>query len=222
MKNTHSHWVESAKADPSMKAHRERTALLKRRFAAVSAFNLAMVFLIALGLKIVIEQSKAYPPILVKTKDSGLFYAQAYNNPANFEDPDYTGTELIKAIELAYLRAGGANIPGAEHYLSKGVHAELNQYYETDDITFGQRIALNPNPRFLAEMSSQNELALLWEAQLFSRGLAGMQSSKVYLGTLFRKGTPSTHNPTGWVLYEISGDISREQFYSSAGNSQNQ
>lgn len=211
IENSHSHWIDPAKTDPNFRKHRERTAIIKRRFIAISIFNILCLFLVFTGVKLLINQSQSYPPILVKTKDSGLFYAQATHKVALFEDPNYTGDELIKAIEIAYLRAGNQQIPGSEYYLSTGVHTELRDLYETNDITFGQRIVLNPDAKFLAEISSSNELALFWEAQLFSRGLAGMQSSTIYLGTLFRKGTPSTYNPTGWVLYEIS-EISKNQY----------
>jgi len=212
IKNSHSSYRNPANLDKRFKDHRETSHFLRRRFVLLSLLNLSLIIASCAGILILVKKASTYPDILIKTKKSGVLYATTDGEKAVFDDESALVDYFEDILELGF-KVNGSNLN--EHlkaYISSGAHAELSRAFQNNDATFGQQIKLTEPMQFLPEYSSSSYIASKWKAEIFSRGIAGMQVSEIYLATAYKKGMPSKHNALGWKLHMVN-ELTAEQYY---------
>lgn len=212
IKNSHSSYRNPANLDKRFKDHRETSHYLRRRFLLLSLLNITLIIASCFGISILVKKASTYPDILIKTKKSGVLYATPDGEKAVFDDEDALVVYFEDILELGFKVNGSDLNEHSKAYISSGAHAALSRAFQNNDSTFGQKIKLTEPMRFLREYSNSSYIACKWKAEIFSRGIAGMQVSEVYLATAYKKGIPSKQNALGWKLHMVN-ELTAEQYY---------
>jgi hypothetical protein len=185
---------------------------MRRRFVILSVVNVLLVIVGILGSVLLIGRAQSVPNIVAITAEQ-----QAITGvPVPYQITPGLADQLTNdIIEGALWRTEKGGLDEVKDYLTPEVQSAIEASYSQSASLFkaGFVQRFHVAEKRLATGNS-SYLAFLVRGYLSSRGLDGMQTTQQYLAISFILGPSSSHNPTGWRMYEMK-PITKELFYTT-------